>query len=169
MTDLQSREYNLVIASRFENIELVQVVLDDALRQAAANDDQRHWIGLALREALANAIKHGNRLDPSRQVEVSATVSPEEVRIRVADQGQGFDPEAVRDPLAPENRFRADGRGIFYMRRLMDSVEFVGESGGGTVVELVKRLGGGSAEPAPGPTPASETTTPESSREEGRS
>ena len=69
MTELQSREYNLVIASRFENIELVQVVIDDALRQVAANDDQRHWIGLALREALANAIKHGNRQDASRQVE----------------------------------------------------------------------------------------------------
>lgn len=169
MTDRQSREYNLVIASRFENIELVQVVLDDALRQAAANDDQRHWIGLALREALANAIKHGNRLDPARQVEVSATVSPEEVRIRVADQGAGFDPHAVRDPLAPENRFRADGRGIFYMRRLMDSVEFLDEAGRGTVVELVKRLAPLPTEAPPGPVPASDTTTSDSSPEEGRS
>ena len=161
MTELQSREYNLVIASRFENIELVQVVLDDALRQVAANDDQRHWIGLALREALANAIKHGNRLDPERQVEVSATVSPAEVKIRVADQGHGFDPHAVRDPLAPENRFRADGRGIFYMRRLMDSVEYLTTGTSGTVVELTKNLA------VPGQVPVSTTPASDNPPEEG--
>ena len=161
MTELQSREYNLVIASRFENIELVQVVLDDALRQVAANDDQRHWIGLALREALANAIKHGNRLDPERQVEVSATVSSNEVKIRVADQGHGFDLQAVRDPLAPENRFRADGRGIFYMRRLMDSVEYLSSGSHGTVVELTKRLA------VPGEAPASAVSTSDNPPEEG--
>lgn len=169
MTELQSREYNLVIASRFENIELVQVVIDDALRQVAANDDQRHWIGLALREALANAIKHGNRQDASRQVEVSATVSPVQVKIRVIDQGEGFDPDRIRDPLAPENRFRADGRGIFYMRRLMDAVEFGADAGGGTVVELVKHLAAPAADTASGSGAVPKSDTSSSSPQEGRS
>lgn len=160
MTDQQSREYHLVIASRFENIELVQVVLDDALRQVAANDDQRHWIGLALREALANAIKHGNRQDPERRVEVAATVSPLEIRVRVVDQGEGFDPDAVRDPLSPENRFRADGRGIFYMRRLMDEIEFETDPRGGTVVKLYKRL----APPPLAPPTESNPSSPQEDR-----
>ncbi|HNU83229.1 MAG: ATP-binding protein [Acidobacteria bacterium] len=140
MTDADAREYHLVIASRFENIELVHVVIEDALRQAAASDDQRHWIGLALREALANAIKHGNRQDPAKRVDVEARVSPRQIRIRIRDEGAGFVPDAVRDPLSEENRFRADGRGIFYMRRLMDEVEFRFGPEGGTMVTLVKRL-----------------------------
>lgn len=140
MTDTEAREYHLVIASRFENIELVHVVIEDALRQTAATDDQRHWIGLAVREALANAIKHGNRMDPGKRVDVEAEVGPQIVRIRVRDEGHGFHPDTVRDPLREENRFRADGRGIFYMRRLMDDVQFQFEPGGGTVVTLTKRL-----------------------------
>jgi len=140
MTEAEAREYHLVIASRFENIELVQVVIEDALRQTAATDDQRHWIGLALREALANAIKHGNRLDPEKRVDVEAQVGPSLVRIRIRDEGKGFEPEEIRDPLSEENRFRADGRGIFYMRRLMDEVDFRFGPEGGTEVTLIKRL-----------------------------
>jgi hypothetical protein len=68
MTATAGRELHLTIGSRFENIELVQAVVDDALREGGAAEDARHWIGLALREAVANAIKHGNRQDPGEQV-----------------------------------------------------------------------------------------------------
>jgi serine/threonine-protein kinase RsbW len=140
MTSSAARELHLTIASRFENIELVQTVVDDALKERGVADDTRHWIGLALREAVANAIKHGNRLDPEKQVEIEATVDDAELKLRILDQGAGFDPSAVADPLAPENRFRASGRGIFYMKRFMDEVEYGSAPSGGTALTLRKRF-----------------------------
>src|SRR5688500_20123987 len=59
----------LAVASRFENIELVQAVVDDLLGRLGLEEEERHWFGLAVREAVANAIKHGNRSDPGKQVE----------------------------------------------------------------------------------------------------
>lgn len=139
------RELHLTIGSRFENIELVQMTVDEVLRERGVAEDLRHWIGLAVREAVANAIKHGNRLDPGKRVDVVMDVEDDRVEIRVADEGEGFDPEGIGDPLAPENRLRADGRGIFYMRKFMDEVGYSFGPGGGTVVTLRKRLDGSPA------------------------
>lgn len=139
-------QLHLTIGSRFENIELVQMTVDEALSERTVAEDVRHWIGLAVREAVANAIKHGNRLNPEKRVEVDVALNSETVEIRVSDEGEGFDPGQVKDPLAPENRFRADGRGIFYMRKFMDEVSYSFGPGGGTVVTLRKRLTPGRAQ-----------------------
>lgn len=140
MNPTVERQLHLTIGSRFENIELVQMTVDEALRESGASEEHRHWIGLALREAVANAIKHGNRQDASKQVEIEVGLSGGELEIRVADEGPGFDPDGVKDPLAPENKFRADGRGIFYMRKFMDDVRYAFRPSGGTIVILRKRL-----------------------------
>jgi serine/threonine-protein kinase RsbW len=146
----------LAIGSQYENIELVQVVVEDALRRLDLDEDTSHSIGLAVREAVANAIKHGNLGDPDKRVEVALETTGEEVVVRVEDEGAGFDPLAVDDPLAPENLLRPSGRGIFYIERFMDGVEWARNEGGGTVVTLRKRveIGDGS----PGPRPASSST-----------
>lgn len=135
-----ARHFHLTIGSRFENIELVQMAVDEALGERGVAEDVRHWVGLALREAVANAIKHGNGQDPSKRVDVAVELGESALSLSVADEGRGFDPDGVRDPLAPENRFRADGRGIFYMRKFMDEVSYSFSPGGGTVVTLRKRL-----------------------------
>jgi len=70
----EAPEVRLSIGSRFENIELVQAVLDDSLQKLGADDDGRYWIGLAVREAVANAIRHGNKQDPEKRVEVDLGV-----------------------------------------------------------------------------------------------
>ena len=140
MNPTVERQLHLTIGSRFENIELVQMTIDETLRESGASEEQRHWIGLAVREAVANAIKHGNRQDPSRQVEVEFALTGGDMEIRVSDEGPGFDPDAVKDPLAPENKFRADGRGIFYMKKFMDEVRYAFRPSGGTIVVLRKRL-----------------------------
>ncbi len=134
------RQLHLTVGSRFENIELVQAAIDEALAEHGAEEDARHWVGLAVREALANAIKHGNRQDPGKRVDIAVQIDGGVLEIRVSDEGAGFDPEEVRDPLAPENRFRTNGRGIFYMRRFMDDINYEFAPGGGTVVTLRKRL-----------------------------
>ncbi|MEM1248690.1 MAG: ATP-binding protein [Acidobacteriota bacterium] len=138
-----SSDENLVllsIGSRFENIELVQVVLDDSLRETAMDDDSRYWVGIALREALANAIKHGNKEDPAKQVEVELRIDEEQVIVLIQDQGEGFDPKGVENPLEPDNLLKPDGRGIFYMNRFMDEITYDFAPEGGTVVKLRKRF-----------------------------
>ena len=128
--------FHLDLGSRFENIELVQVVLRDTLDQLGVEEDARHWIDVAVREAVANAIKHGNEQSPDKQVHVDLLLEGDELIIRIEDEGPGFDPVAVQDPLAPENLLRPSGRGIFYMKSFMDDIQYSPRPGGGTVVTL---------------------------------
>jgi serine/threonine-protein kinase RsbW len=137
---MPEHELHLTVGSRFENVELVQAAIDEAIAARGADEDARHWVGLAVREAVANAIKHGNRQDPDKRVDVAVLIDSEAVEIAVADEGSGFDPSTVRDPLAPENLFRTNGRGIFYMRRFMDEVSYGSTASGGTLVRLRKRF-----------------------------
>lgn len=138
----EEHRFHLAIGSRFENIELVQVVLNDSLERLGLDGDARHWIDIAVREAVANAIKHGNALDPAKKVRVDAGIESGELIIRIEDEGPGFDPSHLADPLAPENLLRPNGRGIFYMRSFMDDIQYSARPGGGTVVTLRKRLAG---------------------------
>jgi serine/threonine-protein kinase RsbW len=133
--------FHLAIGSRFENIELVQVVLKDRLRQLGMDEDTQHWVDLAVREALANAIKHGNVQSPEKQVHVDLDVEGDELVIRVEDEGVGFDPDQVGDPLDPKNIPRPNGRGILFMKKFMDRIHYGSGPGGGTVVTLRKRVG----------------------------
>ncbi len=133
-------QVRISIGSRFEHIDLIQVVVDDALARLGLDDDSRHWVGIAIREAVANAIKHGNQQDPDKEVEVELAIADDQAVIRVIDQGDGFDPQEVGDPLAPENLLKPNGRGIFYMKSFMDEIEYSTRPDGGTVVTLRKQL-----------------------------
>lgn len=142
----EEHRFHLAIGSRFENIELVQVVLKDCLQREGMDKDALEWVDLAVREALANAIKHGNEQNPTKQVHVDLRVEAEELVIRIEDEGVGFDPTRLGDPLAPENLLRPNGRGIFYMKSFMDQIEYGAGPGGGTMVTLRKRIGGAKAD-----------------------
>ncbi len=133
-------QVRITIDSRFEHIDLIQVVLDDAMDRLGLDEDARHWVGIAVREAVANAIKHGNRQDPDKEVDVELALVGEQVVIRIEDRGEGFDPELVDNPVAPENLLKSSGRGIFYMKNFMDEIEYSFRPGGGTVVTLRKCL-----------------------------
>lgn len=101
-------------------------------------------IGIALHEALANAIVHGNQEDPDKRVYVVCRCTTGgEVSITVQDEGQGFDSDAVPDPTAPENLLAKHGRGIYLMKTLMDEVRF---EQGGALVYMRKKPNAGSAE-----------------------
>lgn len=90
----------------------------------------------ALAEALTNAIAYGNHYDPQRMVRVRLEVTPEEVRVYVADDGTGFDPSVVPDPTLPENIGREDGRGLFVLRHLVDRVT-INEKGNAVCLTLL--------------------------------
>ncbi|MEP6769851.1 MAG: ATP-binding protein [Acidobacteriota bacterium] len=131
------------LSSRFENIEMAQHLCGKLLDPENLPDETRHWILMALREALANAIKHGNGQDRAKRVHLEMDVTARILRIHIRDEGEGFDPEKVEDPLAPENRFKTSGRGIFYMKTFMDEVRFQRAEGGGMELFLTKNLAGG--------------------------
>ncbi len=131
---------NLVLASRFENIEVAERALVNLCQRAGYAGDEEYWLVTALREAVANAVRHGNRKDPGRVVRVAYTIENSTVTIRVEDEGDGFDPEDIPDPTDPENLLRPSGRGIFYMRQFMNRVDFSTTPGGGTAVVMVKDL-----------------------------
>src|SRR5207245_5933687 len=103
------------LSSRFENIEMAQHLCGKLLEGWNLSEETKHWILMALREALANAIKHGNAQNLGKRVHLEMDVAQETLRIRIQDEGEGFDPQGVEDPLAPENRLKTSGRGIFYM------------------------------------------------------
>lgn len=138
-----AREARLQLLSSYENIELAEHVLAEMCGSNKVEDEVTYWVGMALREALANAVKHGNKLNPEKRVFVHMVLHPgAELRIEVEDEGQGFDPESVADPTAPNNLLRSSGRGIYYMRQFMDEVSFRSSELGGTHLELVKKLNG---------------------------
>lgn len=141
---MQDMLLDLAIPSRLEAMGSVQARLDAALRRLGLDDEARHRIGLATHEAVVNAIVHGNRRDPDRTVQVQLARDGEDLVIRVADQGAGFDPAGVADPLLPENLLRPGGRGLLLMRALMDEVGHRPGMTGGTVATLRRRLGGDS-------------------------
>jgi serine/threonine-protein kinase RsbW len=113
-------------------------------------------VTLAVREAAANAVSHGNRMRAGTQVRVRVRLHPDRLEIVVRDDGEGFDPTDLPDPLAPSNLLKPSGRGIFLMRNLMDEVSFGFPEDGGTVVTLAKSL---AAVPADLHYPASDSGT----------
>jgi serine/threonine-protein kinase RsbW len=128
--------------STFEMLDFVQVVSDHVSRSVGFDDESLHWVGVAVRESVINAIKHGNHNDESKHVVVEFSTGTRnlELMILVRDQGEGFDPATLQDPLAPENLLRASGRGIFLIRNFMDTVELRRAAEGGMEVRMVKRI-----------------------------
>lgn len=92
----------------------------------AGFEDRRLRLNLrvGLSEALANAMLYGNCRDPRKRVRIEARLTPDEITLRVTDEGHGFDPDKLADPTLPGNRKRIGGRGIFLIRKMMDHVEF---------------------------------------------
>jgi serine/threonine-protein kinase RsbW len=142
------RIVRLEFTSAVEMLDFVQVVGDHVGRELGLDDDAVHWVSVAVRESVVNAIKHGNQHDAGKHVfvEFESTFGSgaPELHIRVRDQGPGFDPETLPDPLAPENLLRSSGRGIFLIRNFMDDVCLQRAPEGGMEIRMVKRAQPGS-------------------------
>lgn len=126
------------LPTRLESIREAERKVLGLLKSHAYSEDDVFAVRLAFEEALINAMKHGNRMDPDLNVHLAYRVTPECVEIRVADEGCGFDPCCVPDPTCDENLARPCGRGVMLMRSYMDEVEF---SSGGNQVHMVKYRG----------------------------
>ena len=116
--------YRLTLRSTPKGIKRVETFLAKISKAVGLDEIQMHKLMVSLTEAVNNAIVHGNRSVADKRVSVLCEVVPGWLLFQITDQGKGFRPNHVRNPLKDENLYRENGRGIFLMRTLMDKVEF---------------------------------------------
>ena len=112
------------IPSLAENIRMIESFIDNAKEKFKLEDDIYGNIMIAVTESVNNAIKHGNKNDKGKNVNLQLVIEESTIRFTINDQGDGFDFENLPDPTAPENLEKSGGRGIFLMKHLADEVHF---------------------------------------------
>lgn len=133
-------EVDLVVNSNYKFIDIGHDLVKYLCNLIGFDEDTTHWIILAVREGISNAIKHGNQCDLEKKVNIRMTYDKETFEITIEDFGNGFDPSQVKNPLLPENLLKSTGRGIFYIRSFMDDVQFEFKEQNGTVLKMKKFL-----------------------------
>lgn len=129
----------LTLPSRIESVDEAAVLAEEFARANGCGDEVLSAVDLAVRESVANAVKHGNKFDESKLVEMTLGHSTEGIEITVRDHGTGFSVNDVPDPTDPENLLKVNGRGILFMRSFMDEVDWVNPPDGGMRVRMFKR------------------------------
>lgn len=128
-----------ILPSRIESIAEAAEEAAKIAGRSGFGEEALFGIDMAVREAVTNAVLHGNGRDETKRVEIGYATSESALVITVRDSGVGFDPEAVPDPTAEQNLLKASGRGLLFMRSFMDEVRWERHPGGGTVVRMTKR------------------------------
>ena len=129
----------LSLPSRIETVAEVAAAVAEFVTRSGVSEDAAFGIDMAVREAVTNAVVHGNRQSEDKVVGIVLKNLPDAVEISVHDQGPGFNPNEVPDPTAEENILKTSGRGIFFMRSFMDEVDWFLPPEGGTTVRMLKR------------------------------
>lgn len=130
-------EKKLNIASKKENLQKVEKLIDEFTEIKELDESLYGKIMLATIEAANNAIVHGNKLDPEKEVKIKVIKRKDRLEIFIEDQGEGFDYMRIPDPTAPENIENIHGRGIFLMKQLSDEVNFFDK---GTKVQILFKI-----------------------------
>lgn len=133
-----TKEYKL--PTRIESVDEAAVSAECFARENGFGDEVLSAIDLAVRESVANAVKHGNKFDETKVVELRFACVSEGLEICVRDFGAGFEVDEIPDPTDPENLLKANGRGILFMRSFMDEVEWSSAVGGGMIVRMLKKV-----------------------------
>jgi len=130
----------MVLPSEVRFVDMAHAAAEKAAEAAGCDEDAALNVGIAVREAVINAMTHGNLLDAGTRVDLAFSIGPRGVRAKVRDHGKGFDPKAAPDPTAQENILNTSGRGILMMRAFCDEVDFRYREGQGMEVTLVKKV-----------------------------
>ena len=118
----ETREIKL--PSRIESVEEAASIAEEFACERGCDDEYIYAIDMAVRESVANAVKHGNKFDSGKLIRVAMEVSRDEARFTIEDQGDGFDVNNIPDPLDPENLFKTSGRGVLFIYNIMDEVTY---------------------------------------------
>lgn len=119
-----SEKITVTIPSNLEELTTIEKLSNDIADKMGLSEDQHDNLSIAVTEAVGNAIVHGNKKDPKKKVRIQVEIKKDRVKIAVTDQGKGFKPDELADPLDPENLLRESGRGIFILKALMDDVSW---------------------------------------------
>lgn len=139
MAHANATTFSLVAPSNRPNLlQEIESLAEQSAQLAGLSEEERDSLAIAVTEVGNNAIIHGNKRDANKQVHLDIAVREGEVRVVIRDEGTGFNPESLSNPLDPENLLRESGRGVFIVRSLMDEVSF-DFSKGGTEISLLKR------------------------------
>jgi serine/threonine-protein kinase RsbW len=133
-------EVDLIINSNYKFIDIGHDLVKYLCNLIGFDEDTTHWIILAVREGISNAIKHGNKCDLLKKVVVKMSYQDHQLSVTIEDEGDGFDPNKVQNPLLPENLLKSTGRGIFYIKSFMDDVEYEFKDNNGTILKMKKQL-----------------------------
>lgn len=128
---------SMTLSSSLESVDKLERTAEDIAGRAGFDEDTVPHIAMAVREAAINAVLHGNSYNASKEITASFETTAADFIFRISDQGTGFDPASLPDPLAPENILRGSGRGIFLIRAFMDEVNFR-QLHPGTEITLIK-------------------------------
>jgi serine/threonine-protein kinase RsbW len=129
-----------VLDSTLEAVAHVETVAVEVARRVGFRGVSLDHISLATHETTTNAVVHGNRYRTEKKVFVAISITQDRIKIKVADEGDGFDPKTLPDPLAPERLSGDSGRGVYLSRAFMDEYHVRSRDTGGAEVTLVKYL-----------------------------
>jgi serine/threonine-protein kinase RsbW len=127
--------------STLDSVDQAEAIIMESAAAAGFDEDDQHRISMAFRECMVNAVVHGNRYNKNKRVAVHAERG-DELTIQITDEGEGFEVQAVPDPLETDNLLRHSGRGLFLMGAFMDDMKVRKLEPNGTEVTLVKRVPG---------------------------
>ena len=139
MPDSTVNKVSMTLDSTLDSVDRGEAVAEQQAAIAGIGEGERYHVSMAVREALVNAVMHGNAYDPAKKVKLSFENDGAALVIRISDEGEGIDQDKLPDPLEPANILRGSGRGIFLIRSFMDEVQFR-KLGPGTELTLIKRL-----------------------------
>jgi len=128
------------LESTLESIDCAESAVLEVATRGGFRETTLEHIGLAVHEVVTNAIVHGNRSNVRKKVVLTISRTADELRILVSDQGDGFDPDCLLDPLSPQGLLEGSGRGIYLARTFMDEFCVQPDDAGGTTVTMVKYL-----------------------------
>ena len=137
MSPKKPKDYELTIPSTLDEIEAVEKLTEKAADEFGFSEDDKDSLAIAVTEAVNNAILHGNKQDKNKKVFIKFEFHNNKLTVKIKDQGNGFNPDKIGDPLAPENLLKESGRGVFILSSLMDDIKFnFGKNG--TEIILIK-------------------------------
>lgn len=127
-----------VLDSTLDSVDKAETIVMTEAAKLGFEEEDRHQIGMAVRECMVNAVVHGNRYNKKKHVHLNIATTPQRISVTIGDEGEGFDANNLPDPTAPENLLRQSGRGLLLIRAFMDEFDMHPRAGGGTEVVLGK-------------------------------
>jgi serine/threonine-protein kinase RsbW len=132
--------FEVTLESSLNTVERAEELAHRVCECAGFDQDEQQKIEMAVHESVINAVAHGNKHDKRKKVHLRFEIFKDRLEIRIRDEGAGFDPARVADPLSAENLLKVSGRGIFLIRAFMDDFRVDNMHGSGTEVTMVKRI-----------------------------